>query len=241
MRKSFFAVALCLLLGACSSTPSGTMAPATAPAGGTSSAGAQASERYASRTPPPAPSVPANPPKAEPTSSASAADDLIWYGQRVGDHPSLHLTAEQQNVCQRYRPEWVRNYMKQMYEHKFNGAPADAVNRSLAGYDPAVHAEVDRLGLSPEHCRVPECYSIPRSGWWEPHCGYRIPNAAGENLYSWVEWHDGVQPPDLRALAERKEEELRANLRGCPTCTGKYLRDFRFSQPSDSAADSVTR
>ena len=30
----------------------------------------------------------------------------------------------------------------------------------------------------------------------------------------------------LHALAERKQEELRANLRGCPTCTGRHLKVF---------------
>lgn len=154
-----------------------------------------------------------------------ADDDLIYYGRRVGDHPSFHLTEEQQAACRTFRSEWVRNYIGRMYSHKFNYAPSNAINREQA----EVNDIVERLaaaGLSPEACRVPECYSVPHSGWWEPHCGYRVPDPTGEELYAWVEWRDGVEPPSLYALARRKEEEVKANLRGCPTCTGRHLRVF---------------
>ncbi|MEQ8166797.1 MAG: hypothetical protein RIC93_12065 [Alphaproteobacteria bacterium] len=154
-----------------------------------------------------------------------AAEDLEYYGKRVGDHPSLKLTATQEAMCQGFRSEWVRNYIGRMYDNKFNDAPSGAVNRT-AGSSNNIINRMDDAGLDRESCRIPECYSIPHSGWWEPHCGYRVPDSEGEDLYAWVEWRDGLEPPSLHALAERKQEELRANLRGCPTCTGRHLKVF---------------
>lgn len=150
---------------------------------------------------------------------------LMYYGRPVSEHPSLNLSADQQAQCRTFRAEWVRNYIGRMYNHKFNAPPGGAVNRN-AGQVTDIVERMDAAGVSPDACRVPECYSIPYSGWWEPHCGYRIPDSSGKDLYAWVEWRDGLEPPSLASLAKRKDEELRANLRGCPTCTGRHLQVF---------------
>lgn len=131
------------------------------------------------------------------------------------------LPAEHEAACAAYRVEWVDNFVKKIYERPANDHPSNPPLMARAGHNEAVHHRVRELGLTPDVCGVPTCFVVPHTNWWEPHCGYRIPDPTGDDLYAWVVWQDGLRPPDPEQMAMVRARELEANsrVRGCATCS----------------------
>lgn len=115
-------------------------------------------------------------------------------------------------ICAAFRAEWVANFFRSVYQAQ-RGNPDLAVSEPLGGTrDEALWALVAARGLGPGVCQVPSCYTTPHSGWYQPHCGYRVPNAdGGKSLYSWVSWRNG--PPPATELATARQRELESNQR----------------------------
>lgn len=122
-------------------------------------------------------------------------------------------------LCAAFRTEWVSNFVRHVYGQQ-RGAPVPSgarkpfADRMLERND-ALWTEVRERGLDQEQCRVPRCFTRPHVGWWEPHCGYRIPNPDPSNgaLYGWVAWREGVEPPPREAMRAVRQLEMEQNKR----------------------------
>ncbi|MEQ8166796.1 MAG: hypothetical protein RIC93_12060, partial [Alphaproteobacteria bacterium] len=167
----------------------------------------------------------------------SAAAPAGARGASYTGHAS-RLGAADEALCAEFRSEWVNNFIKKVYDLPANAYPADAPLLHRAGYDADLHAKVAAEGLDADTCVVPTCFVLPHQNWWEPHCGYRIPDRTGENLYDWATWKDGLRPPDPQEMAMVRARELEANsrVRGCPNCSTRppEYRDRDFGTGDES-------
>ncbi|MCC7413751.1 MAG: hypothetical protein IT495_19210 [Gammaproteobacteria bacterium] len=142
--------------------------------------------------------------------AGSAAGDLSRAGRDF-------VNMDDGALCASFRGEWVSNYVRAIYDQQRSSGDLPATARPfedrMAGSNPGLWAEVAARGLDQFKCRVPQCFTRPHVGWWEPHCGYRVPNAEGKALYGWVPWRAGVEPPALEAMQALKQVELENNKR----------------------------
>ncbi len=133
-----------------------------------------------------------------------------------------HASLDERSLCVAFRREWVSNFVRHVYAQQSGSKDLPSsrpFEDRLTAQNAALWDEVKARGLDQIKCQVPQCYTRPHSGWWEPHCGYRVPNTSGDGgaLYSWVPWRDGVEPPSREAVESVRRVELENNkrLRSC--------------------------
>lgn len=127
------------------------------------------------------------------------------------------VPADDRALCVAFRREWVSNFVRHVYDQQKGSSDLPSSRPfadRMAAQNSALWDQIKARGLDQVKCQVPLCYTRPHSGWWEPHCGYRVPNTTGTGgLYSWVPWRDGVEPPAREALEAVRRVELENNKR----------------------------